>query len=58
MKKAAKPSSEVKSPREDLGHSRPKRRTRSSFLLEADVVTPSVFRASFEGQLPYRRIIE
>jgi hypothetical protein len=58
MKKAAKSSTETKSPREEIGHSRSKRRTRSSFLLEADVVMPSVFRASFEGHLPYRRIIE
>jgi hypothetical protein len=26
--------------------------------LEADIVLPSAFRASFEGHLPYRRIIE
>jgi hypothetical protein len=58
MKKATKSSTETKSPREDFGHSRPKRRTRSSFLLEADIVLPSAFRASFEGHLPYRRIIE
>jgi hypothetical protein len=58
MKKATKSSTETKSPREDIGHSRPKRRTRSSFLLEADIVMPSAFRASFEGHLPYRRIIE
>jgi hypothetical protein len=58
MKKTGKPSNEGKSPRGDLSHSRPKRRTRSAFLLEADVVIPSVFRASFEGHLPYRRIIE
>jgi hypothetical protein len=58
MKKTAKPSSGIKSPREDVGHSRPKRRSRNSFLLEADIGLPTVFRASFEGHLPYRRIIE
>ena len=52
MKKTAKPSSEGKSPREEVGHSRPKRRTRSSFLLEADIVCLLCFELRSKGTFP------
>ncbi len=58
MKKTAKQSSAAKSSRQDVSHSRPKRRLRSTLLLEAEAVIPSVLRVSFDEHLPYRRIIE
>ena len=58
MKKTAKQSSGAKSPRQDICHSRPKRRLRSPFLMEAEAMIPSIFRTSIDEHLPYRRIIE